>query len=133
MNYYLAGLLSRKDELAGYALQVEEAGDVVTSSWLTREGDHVGAPRLDYTSDRARAMATEDLADVERCDVLVLFTEERSVPQRGGGRFIEFGYARALGKRLVIVGDIENLFLGAADVEHYEDWSAFLAIERQAA
>lgn len=130
--YYLAGLLSRKDELRRYAEQIAPFGDEVTARWLYRPGDHVrkpGEPRLDYTSPEPRLWANEDLADVGTCDTFVLFTEERGVPQPGGGRFVEFGYALALGKRLVIIGEVENLFLGMRRVEHFADWASFVSDE----
>lgn len=66
-----------------------------------------------------------DLEDVDRCDAIVSFTHSRETLTHGGGRHVEFGYALAKGKRLIVIGERENVFHHHPAVEVYstlKDW-----------
>lgn len=70
-------------------------------------------------------IATLDLADVDACDVLVAFTKPHGTLTTGGGRHVEFGYALARGKRMVIIGYRENVFHHHPNVQVFpslDDW-----------
>ena len=82
-------------------------GISVTSRWIEgtheiKEGDfkdHVFNSR----------MADEDIYDLKTSDVMVAFTNGDSRRSRGG-RHVEFGYALAIRKPIIIFGDRENVF-----------------------
>lgn len=90
----------------------------VTSSWLfipegTRSKHAMEA--MDY--------AFKDLADVNAADILVLFNPP-GVPQ-SPGRNIEFGYALAKGKQLMIVGERKGVFQYLPCVSRFDDITDF--------
>lgn len=124
MRFYLAARPTRIEQLREAEHDLIKLGHESVSSWLHNENDTEvnGGAALAYGSKLANDFARTDLADVARCDVLITFTEERGSLQRGGGRFVEIGYALALGKRVVSVGSVENLFIGLT--ENYPDWDA---------
>lgn len=133
-TYYMAARPFRADELRSAADDLRRNGQhEVIARWLYDADDtevHGGKP-LEYGTDEANAFALRDFEDIRQADALITFTEERGVPQRGGGRFVEIGYALALGKPVITVGSIEVLFLGLTRV--YPDWpSALTAIRKSA-
>lgn len=76
----------------------------MTSTWL-RELDEL-----------ADAYARVDLADVKRADVLVAMNPPGWERAGTGGRHVEFGYALAHGKHMVLVGERSNIFHHLSDV-----------------
>jgi nucleoside 2-deoxyribosyltransferase len=90
---------------------LERRGVTVTSRWLISDG---------VESDE---FAEEDLEDVRAADVLIAFNPPDWAQLGTGGRHVEFGYALALGKPIVLFGVRSNIFHHlsrvrlAADVE----------------
>ena len=123
LRVYLASRLKRRHELNRYRLALEACGVVVTSRWLTAELPD------EPTEDIRRQLAEIDREDVQQADVLVLFTE----PDRdgGGGRHVEFGLALGLGKRIIVVGEVENLFQRLPEVILAPTWDDALALLTQ--
>lgn len=123
--YYLAGRFDRKDELAGYARQIEAAGGRVSSRWLT--GVHDVASEQELTNEHLSEFAYDDLDDIAEADVFILFTEEPSVGYTTGGRMVEFGYALNSNsfKRCYIIGPWENIFTRLNECEQYDTWADF--------
>lgn len=113
MKIYLAARYERRTELAGYADRLRKLGHVVTSRWLAGNAELPVA-----------AQAEMDLADIDEAEVVVSFTEPPGVYSRGG-RHVEFGYALARGKSLVIVGPAENIFHVKAE-EQYPNFEALV-------
>lgn len=122
-SIYLAARIRRRDELIAHAAELQAAGIGVTSSWLT-----MPVPS-DWNSSVWQDLARVDREDVLRADGLVLFAE----PERdgGSGRHVEFGMALALGKPIIVVGRVENLFQRLPEVRVVEDWPAALALLTQ--
>lgn len=122
-SIYLAARIRRRDELIAHAAELQAAGIEVTSSWLT-----MPVPS-DWNSSVWQDLARVDREDVLRADGLVLFAE----PERdgGSGRHVEFGMALALGKPIIVVGRVENLFQRLPEVRVVEDWPAALALLTQ--
>lgn len=97
---YIAGRYNLLNELAAEGKKYKEAGIELTSTWLDNAEDGMSF------EDIARI----DLEDVKRADVLVVYTEPYGTPFTGGGRHVETGYAMGLGKEVIVVGPLENIF-----------------------
>ena len=113
IKVYLASKYSQKEELRGYAQELESEGITVTSRWITEE------PASLTNLDEKILWARYDLADVARADVLVFFAEDPENQPRRGGRHVEFGYALALNKKVLVVGGIENIFHNLPEIQHF--------------
>lgn len=126
---YIAGRFSRQAELLGYADDLEEEyGIGCTSRWLT--GEH-GFPDDDdgFSQSDLIRFAAEDLADIRAADVFMLFTEHPDIGYTSAGRMVEYGYALAHGKLIVIVGPTaENIFcIEPMRYRDFEDAASYLA------
>lgn len=134
---YLAARYSRREELCGYAEDLKRAGHSVMSRWL--EGNHQiadngmpigddGEALVEGFSDSEKAMflrqqfAMEDLRDIDYSEMLIAFTEPPRSSASRGGRHVEFGYALAQNKPILIVGHKENVFCWLPDP--YLVWTA---------
>lgn len=114
MKIYLAASYGRRLELRSYRDEAISAGILVTSSWLNGEEDKTPEAREMY--------ARTDLADIDACDILVLFTEHRDVPFRRGGKMFEAGYAFAKGKPVYAVPHEQNIFLELPEIRKFCSW-----------
>ena len=136
MRVYLAAPYAARALIFEYARDLCRLDLDVTASWINEEHEindgTTGAATALSDEEVARHAAT-DLDDIDRCDVLVLFTSASvGFPEaKSGGRHVEFGYALAKGKPVIVVGEPENVFhrLGglvtfAGDVEVVLNWMA---------
>lgn len=98
-KFYLAGSYARREELAGYARELQYHGHEVTAKWL--DGDY---DDLVYAFQGAE----DDLCDIRDCEVFVLFTDNYMAAT--GGKDFEAGFAYAHGKRHVLIGERRNVF-----------------------
>jgi len=108
---YLAATYSRHPELQNYAKDLQALGYEITSRWIWGEHaafDHdiMGSGNAEF----AGQMALEDEEGVWNSDIFIAFTEPPETNARRGGFHVETGMARALGKRLFIVGHYTNIF-----------------------
>lgn len=104
LRVYLAAKFARRDEMRMMARWMELLGYVVTSRWLEVEEDQLHSPH-------GPEWATNDVEDVLAADVLVFLSEpEGSAGAGRGGRHVEFGVALGAGKKIIVVGQIENIF-----------------------
>jgi nucleoside 2-deoxyribosyltransferase len=130
VKIYLASRFSRGHELRTYRDELRQIGLTVTSRWLGGHGlDDANAV---YTDETLATFALEDLEDIEASDVLIAFTERRTVGYMSGGRHVEAGYALALRIPIIVVGPAENIFyqMGVterSDVTVVPDWHMALA------
>lgn len=86
-------------------------GIEVVSDWLD----------YDYTPEDQAATAVSDLADIDRADTMVLFTDAAQFYGRStNGKEVELGYALAKGKRVLIVGRPVNVFHNHPECEHID-------------
>ena len=107
---YLAGRFSRRDEFNGYADTLRSWGFTVDARWLTEAHEWYGERDADAIA-AARSFAHDDLSDVARSDIVLVFTEPANPGGRNrGGRHVEYGIALALHKDIIIVGAPENVF-----------------------
>lgn len=111
MKIYTAALYSRREEILGYAKQLEDAGHEITARWT--KGDEEGKSLED--------IAVMDLEDVLRAEMTLVFTNPYGSFQKGGGRHTELGLAYASGKMVWIVGEKEQVFHSLPRIRQFND------------
>lgn len=120
MRVYLAAAWGRRLEILAVAERLRSLGIEVTSRWLIEETD-MSNNRDQFLAERAEI----DLADVDSADALVRFTDvlTPTVDSRlvSCARMVEFGYAKARGKRLYVCGGHQNVFDFLPGVIHIKD------------
>lgn len=131
---YLAARYSRNAEMRGVRDALVAAfGMEVTSRWIDLHPDIVGefggdlsesqgSASLNGSPEKCAVLGQHDLADLDRADWVVSFT---GTGGRRGGRHVQFGYALARSKRLMVVGPREHVFHTLPEVEHFAGWLAF--------
>lgn len=116
MKVYLAARFSDRPQMEEVADYLKTYGFDITARWVYGGEEGLSEP----------AIAKLDLEDVEAADTVVSFTFPRgTIMATGGGRHAEFGYALARGKKLVLIGERENVFHHMPGVEVYGtlgDW-----------
>jgi len=121
LKVYLAARYSLKEQLKVYAAELQAEGIEVTSRWLDEKySPNTQMGEVPYSE--LVMFARTDLQDVEDADVLVFFTEDPENQPRRGGRHVEFGYALALGKQILVVGPVENIFHNLPEIPHYDNF-----------
>jgi nucleoside 2-deoxyribosyltransferase len=109
LRVYIAAPYPDRPHMVHLMNRLESEGFEVTSTWL-KQGDTL-------TDEHARV----DLADVDRADIVLAVNHERWKDAGTGGRHVEFGYAVAKGKPIVIAGVRSNIFHHLSDVFHVAD------------
>ncbi|MGJ5032325.1 hypothetical protein ACQR1I_36190 [Bradyrhizobium sp. HKCCYLS2038] len=113
MKVYLAARFSDRPQMESVADTLKAKGYDIVSRWVY--GGETGLTR--------QQIAVLDLADVEIADIVISYTQVHGTLTKGGGRHVEFGYALARGKQLVLIGDRENVF------HHYPNVSVFPTLD----
>jgi len=116
VRLYLAGKYRWRLVLVAIAERLTHSGHIVNARWLT--GTHVG------DCHNAR-WAQEDLDDIDSVEQLILFQLPCDNPEESSGRQIEYGYALARGKQVVIVGGRTVVFHYLDHVTHFPSIEAF--------
>jgi nucleoside 2-deoxyribosyltransferase len=117
-HIYIAGRFSRRFEFQGYRADVQRAGFTVVSRWIDLAKENEA---------NAARCAMDDLEDLRLSDTVIVFGDEPRSTRSRGGRHVEFGYALALGKRMILVGHRENIFASLPAIEFFETWPQALA------
>lgn len=134
MIIYLAARYSRNAEMRERRDFFRRWGYEVTSRWIDRHPDDDGVPQLQSsftpevlatTPDVTQPFAEVDLEDLDRADTVISFTEGPRGVGGKGGRHVEFGYAVAAGKQLVLVGPREHVFHTLPRVKQFDTWEEF--------
>jgi nucleoside 2-deoxyribosyltransferase len=117
-SIYIAARYSAKEDMKRVAAHLENEGHTITSRWL----DEKYSPSV--TMDQVAgedlvSFAVDDLADIERADVFLLFSVDPLIPTVRGGRHVETGFAIASGKTVFVVGPKENIFHHLPEVRHH--------------
>ena len=121
----MAARYGRREELLGYAAQIEARGDVITSRWL--RGNHqvtddgLSGDAEGTVHERER-FALEDMADLLAADMLIAFSEPPRSAFSRGGRHVEFGIALGVGLPVVVIGPRENVFHCLPGVQVFAAW-----------
>ena len=110
---YLGARFSRRFELQGYRGDLQRLGFTVTSRWVDL--------RQEVEADAAQC-AKIDLEDLDIADTVIAFGDEPRSNRSRGGHWVEFGYALAQGRRMILVGHRENVFTFLPLVEFYATW-----------
>ncbi len=105
---YFAARYQHHPKLVVLASHLRALDIETTSRWI--QGEHQ-APDADLHTNAplVQQFALEDLEDVCAADTLVALAEPLRAHTRGG-RHVELGMALALGKRVIVVGEPENVF-----------------------
>lgn len=92
--------------------RLEGLGYRVTSRWLTAE------------EVNSHESARQDLDDIEAADCLLALNPAEWSEKGTGGRHVEFGYALALRKPILVVGVRSNVFhyLSEVAISRDDDW-----------
>jgi hypothetical protein len=98
VKVYIAAPYPLRDEAVVVMHALEAAGHIITSRWLK-------AP--DELNDEH---ARKDLDDVANAEVLLAMNAAGWENIGTGGRHVELGYALALGKKIVMIGERSNIF-----------------------
>ena len=118
MKVYLAARYTQKEEMKTVREILRKAGVMCTSSWLNEP--HTPGTTLDQVLDTDLCeFAQQDMDDIRRCDLFVLFSVDPLLPTVRGGRHVETGYALGLGKPVYVVGPRENIFHYLPGVKHF--------------
>jgi hypothetical protein len=127
-KFYLAARYSRYDEMCGVRDVLEGLGHEVTSRWVDRHNgtlpQSIPPNRLNGDPGSCAPFALNDLSDMVVADAVVSFTSRDGGGK--GGRHVEFGWALAAGKRVIVVGPREHVFHTLPQVEWYPDWPHFV-------
>jgi hypothetical protein len=126
MKIYVAARFERYQEMQGVRDVLRGMGHEVTSRWIDLHG---GKESVDGLEDQLQTNPEEfeeygehDLEDIRNADVIMCFAGGGG----RGGRHVEWGYAYALGKRMILVGPRENVFHALGCVEHYASWPSLV-------
>lgn len=135
MNVYLAARYRRRDEIAAYAEELDGLGYTVSASWLsTTDAQERAAQRSPWV---AGEHARNDLEEVGKAGVFILFSDPPGEAHTGGGRHVELGYAicvqsyqrrlRQKPLRVIVVGPRQTIFHSLEVIEQYDTWPEALA------
>ena len=113
---YLASRYKDRPTMLRWKTELECVGYKVTSRWIN--GSHEITTDATGDEDRQR-FAKEDLADVVAAGIFLCHSDRSFFRSGRGGRHVEFGVAVATGKRIIMVGERENVFHWLPGVEVY--------------
>ena len=116
---YLSARFDRQEELREYAEILLQKGVEVISRWLWMPAAYLASWEFKHIC------AQMDLEDVQNSDIVVSFTGDPDKTSMGG-RHVEFGIGLVLNKRMIIIGECENVFHFMKDVEVYPSFDIFI-------
>lgn len=100
ITVYLASRSEDRPQMRTLRTALAAHGIVCTSRWLDVEDISTGTPD----------QALMDLDDIRAADLFVVYKPRETHGRTTGGHHVEFGYALALGKPIVLMGEPENVF-----------------------
>lgn len=125
---YLAARYALHPVMRQYRDELHALGFTVTSRWIDsamQVPESISHHQVNTCHAALYPLAEIDLEDIRSCDVMIQFTEGEvlhlSNPSRGG-RHIEYGYAYALNKLIIICGPRESIFHCLPRVTQFESW-----------
>jgi nucleoside 2-deoxyribosyltransferase len=115
MTIYVAAPYPLREQARRARLFLQARGHEVTSRWIIED-------QAEMSDEHARG----DLEDVARADVLLALHPEGWHNLGTGGRHVELGYALALGKRCVLIGQPTNNFHHLDVIEVFDTLEDFV-------
>ena len=121
MKFYIAAKFKARHRIKIHNQQIEALGLLNTCPWFlmdtddSADDDSLGG----YSREESAVMADRDLSAVREADIYIIDTIDVS---ETGGREVELGVALILGKVILHVGPVRNLFHMHQGVQHYADW-----------
>jgi len=112
---YIAGRYKEKKTLLEKAEILIAHGHVITSSWLA----------VPPTAEASYAYAIQDLRDIQDSSLFLYFAGDPT--QTSGGKEFELGFATALQKNIICIGQPTHIF-GHLFIPHYNlfsNWEIF--------
>src|SRR6266436_5386219 len=102
MRVYLANQYSQKELMKVCAAELRAKGIEVTSTWP--EEPHAPETQLAEIKEATRVeYAYRDLLEIAHADMVVFFSVSPTTPTLRGRRHVEFGYALANRKPILVV------------------------------
>jgi nucleoside 2-deoxyribosyltransferase len=121
MRVYLANQYSQKELMKVCTAELRAKGIEVTSTWP--EEPHKPETQLHEVGDAVLIeYAYRDLLEIAHADMVVFFSVAPTTPTLRGGRHVEFGYALANRKPILVVGPRENIFHYLREVKQVDTW-----------
>jgi len=134
IRVYMAARFSRREELRSYAALLEQVPSVylVAARWLTPDDADQG-DNWKHDIETSRRWAEHDIQDIASCDLFMLFT---GAGINRGGHLVKYGMALVFGKRIAIIGPLENTFQmlagnpphavgGIREIDHFDTFEAW--------
>jgi len=106
MKVYIAAPYQMRAEAKAFASELSSHGIGCTARWVAD----------DSSAEMNDEWARNDLADVSAADALVALNPSQWASSGTGGRHVEFGFAYAINKPIVVLGDKTNIFHYLSDV-----------------
>lgn len=132
MNVYLASQYSQKHQTRQCATDLRNAGIDCVSVWLNEP--HDAASRLVHLHENLKVQyAEQDIADILRADIFVVFSVSEDTSIVRGGMVFETGFAYGQGKPVIVCGPKQCIFHWLPDITQVETWSECLAILKKRA
>ena len=129
---YLAAMFSQQLEMRKKRDDLAAICFSVTSTWIDAESS---VPEAEMSAIQRDEIARQNLNDIDTADIVISFTVDPakySGLSGRGGRHVEFGYAFASWKEMIIVGPYENIFHSIDAVNQFDTWEACLEYLREA-
>jgi nucleoside 2-deoxyribosyltransferase len=106
---YLAANWPRKDEIRGYVHLFKSYGITVQARWLYEKAP-ANTTLAEVDTQYLEKSARDDLEDIIESDAVILFSNGYGSRNVGGGRLFEAGFAHALNKPIITIGEPEMIF-----------------------
>jgi nucleoside 2-deoxyribosyltransferase len=116
MKVYLAAAYPRRFGMRQYRAELAQHGWAVTARWIDQDFDDDAPAEAELAG-----FASNNLDDLHAADAAVFFTSD---PSTRGGMWVEFGYALAMGKAILVLGPHVNVFTRLVD--RVETWPAVI-------
>jgi nucleoside 2-deoxyribosyltransferase len=132
LKVYLASQYGCKEQTRKCANDLRDVGIDCTSVWLNEPHDPTS--RLVSLHENLKVQyAEQDIADILRADIFVVFsvTEDTSIVR--GGMVFETGFAYGQGKPVIVCGPKQCIFHFLPDIQQVETWTEALAILKKKA
>lgn len=130
-SIYLAARYSRREEMIGYAGQLEALGYDVDAEWVWKGHDKPKDCSEDREHEFYAYAALHDYHDIYNARTLICFTEAASDPNGNGGKDVELGIALGMEngivkREIILIGPRRTVFHYLAIVKQFDTWQDFL-------